>query len=66
MLGLLGLEELIAHHADEYVETAFRVAHDRELRAHLATRIGEGLPALFERDEPIRALEGFLERAVRA
>ena len=32
MLGLLGLDELIAHRADEYVETTLKVGHDRDLR----------------------------------
>jgi protein O-GlcNAc transferase len=65
MLRLLGMEELIARDGADYVAKAVKVGTDRELRAALAARIKAGLPTLFDRDEPIRELEDFLEKAVK-
>ena len=65
MLRLLGMHELIASDVAGYVATAVKVGGDRELRAALSARIKAGLPTLFNRDEPIRELEDFFERAVR-
>jgi protein O-GlcNAc transferase len=64
MLRLLGLDELVASDSREYVEKAVAIGGDRDRRAALAQRIGAARPALFDRDEPIRALEDFLERAI--
>jgi CRISPR-associated protein Csy1 len=66
MLRLLGVEELIARDVADYVDIAVRVGGDREFRAALSARIKAGLPTLFDRDEPIRELEAFLEKAVRS
>jgi CRISPR-associated protein Csy1 len=60
MLRLLGLDELIARDADDYVSIAARLGKDAELRTALAERIRAQRPVLFDRDEPIRALEAFL------
>jgi len=65
MLRLLGVDELVASDAADYVAKAARIGTDREMRAALSGRIKAGLPTLFDRDEPIRDLENFLERAVR-
>jgi protein O-GlcNAc transferase len=64
MLGLLGLEELVATDPGDYVAKAVAIAGDRDRRAAIAQRIKAAHHALFDRDEPIRALEAFLERAI--
>jgi CRISPR-associated protein Csy1 len=65
MLRLLGVPELIASDAEQYVETAVRLGTNRPEREEASARIRSGLGNLFERDEPVRALEDFLERAAR-
>ncbi|HEY4997865.1 MAG TPA: hypothetical protein VII36_01920, partial [Usitatibacter sp.] len=65
MLGLLGLAELVASDSRDYVEKSVAIGSDRERRAAISQRIKDARPALFDRDEPIRALEDFLERAIR-
>ena len=65
MLRLLGMDELVAADVSDYVAKAVKVGTDRELRAALSARIKAGLATLFDRDEPIRELESFLEMAVR-
>jgi CRISPR-associated protein Csy1 len=66
MLRLLGVPELIVSNAEEYVATAVRLGTRREEREAVSQRIKAGLGNLFERDEPVRAFESFLERAARA
>jgi predicted O-linked N-acetylglucosamine transferase (SPINDLY family) len=63
MLRLLGVDELIARDLDDYVAIASRLGKDADLRASLSQRISAASPTLFSRDEPIRALEDFLQRA---
>jgi CRISPR-associated protein Csy1 len=65
MLGTLGLPELIATDIDGYLETAVRLGGDPVERARIAQAIAERRGELFERDEPVRALEAFLERVAR-
>ena len=65
MLRLIGVEELIARDAEEYVEIALRVARDPVYREALSSRIREGLPRLADRSEPIEALADAFERMVR-
>jgi CRISPR-associated protein Csy1 len=65
MLRIVGVEELIARDAEEYVEIALRVARDPVYREGLSSRIGEGLPRLVDRSEPIEALAAAFERMVR-
>ncbi|HLX22035.1 MAG TPA: tetratricopeptide repeat protein [Usitatibacter sp.] len=64
MLRMLGIEELIAKDADDYVAKAVAIANDRAMRATLSGRMKAGHGLIFNRDEPIRALEGFLETAI--
>jgi protein O-GlcNAc transferase len=64
MLRMMGVEELIVADQDAYVETAVGIANDPVRRAELSRRIREGHPVLFNRDEPIRALEDFLAGAI--
>jgi protein O-GlcNAc transferase len=66
MLRAMGLAaELVARDADDYVERAVALGRDRDRRLAIRGRILANRGALFERDEPIRALEDFLEAAVR-
>jgi CRISPR-associated protein Csy1 len=63
MLRILGLEELVARDAAGYVGIATALGRDRERRVDVAERIRQRRGELFEREEPIRALEDFLVRA---
>ena len=62
MLQILGLPELVAENIDSLVATAVRVATRRDA---ISVHITRNLARLFERDEPIRALEDRLERIAR-
>jgi CRISPR-associated protein Csy1 len=64
MLRSVGVEELIARDAEEYVQLALRVASDSGYRQALSTRIGEGWPRLVNRSEPVEALTEALARMV--
>jgi CRISPR-associated protein Csy1 len=64
MLNLMELGELIARSAEEYVDKAVALGRDPEARRAISQRIASERGAMFERDEPVRALEEFLERAV--
>jgi CRISPR-associated protein Csy1 len=65
MLRMMNLDELIARNPDDYVDKAIELGTDPGLRRSVSERIAERRGAIFERDEPIRALEDFLERAAR-
>jgi CRISPR-associated protein Csy1 len=65
MLRILGVDELVAGDIDQYLAIAGRLGRDAGYRAAIAARIRANLGNLFERDEPVRALEDFLERAAR-
>ena len=64
MLRSVGLEELIARDAEEYVQLALRVARDSDYRRTLSARIGEGWPRLVNRSEPVEALADALSGMV--
>jgi protein O-GlcNAc transferase len=65
MLRMLGLEDLVAADLADYVGKAVALGREPERRASVAAHIAARRGELFERDEPIRALEAFLEAAVR-
>jgi predicted O-linked N-acetylglucosamine transferase (SPINDLY family) len=65
MLQMLGAPELIAANPDEYVRTAVRLGKDADERRAVSERLRANRLQLFERDEPVRALEALLERAYR-
>jgi CRISPR-associated protein Csy1 len=65
MLAILGVPELVAADAPHYVAIATRLGRDIELRRATSARMRAGHESLFARDEPVRALEDLLERAVR-
>ena len=56
---------VIARDVPDYLEIALALGADRDRRRALSERIAAGRGALFERDEPIRALERFLVQASR-
>jgi CRISPR-associated protein Csy1 len=66
MLRALGVDSLIAPDVDAYVDAAVRVGTDAAERSALSQRLIANRGALFERDEPVRALADFLERAARS
>ena len=63
MLGIAGLAELVAASAEDYVRLAVDAAMDRDRNAGLRERVLAGRFALFERREPIAALEAALLEA---
>lgn len=63
MLRVLGVPELVAGNVEEFVATAVRLGRDAAERRSLAERIAANRLELFEREEPVRALERFLETA---
>ena len=65
MLRAVGVPELVAADEAAYVEIATRLGRDAAGRRELSRRIIENRGELFEREEPVRALEAFLERAAR-
>ncbi|HZP64662.1 MAG TPA: hypothetical protein VFB32_00010 [Rudaea sp.] len=65
MLRLIGMDDLVASDARDYVAKALRVASDRAHRAALSARIDEGLPKLFHRHDAIAALADAIERVRR-
>ena len=65
MLGALGLAELVVENSDDYVARAVRLGQDARERADISQRMAARRGEIFGRDEPIRALEGFLDRAAR-
>jgi predicted O-linked N-acetylglucosamine transferase (SPINDLY family) len=63
ILRRMGLDELVARSADEYVTLAARVAADAAYRDQLRARIAERRGLVFGDEAPIRALETFLAEA---
>jgi CRISPR-associated protein Csy1 len=66
MLSLLGLHELIAADADDYLRIATRLCQDVAWRAGLAETIRERNRMLFDDSAPIEVLEAFYREAVSA
>jgi len=63
MLRAVGVPQLVCDSRDAYVDVAVTLGRDRALREDTSARIAQGRTALFERDEPLRALESFLQHA---
>jgi CRISPR-associated protein Csy1 len=66
MLRMIGLDALVAGTEDEYVRLAVEVARDRDRNRALREAIVAGRGALFDRREPIQALEHALLEAAAA
>jgi CRISPR-associated protein Csy1 len=65
MLEALGVPELVVADEAAWIETSVRLGRDRDFRMNVSERIAANAGVLFGRDEPVRALEDFLERAAR-
>ena len=63
MLRMIGLGELVARDEDDYVRLAVEAARDRDRNAALRSAIVANRVALFDRREPIVALEDALATA---
>jgi protein O-GlcNAc transferase len=63
MLKLIGVEELIATDADDYVRIATRLCADLAWRNALSARIRENSSRLFDDPAPIAALEAYYRDA---
>src|SRR5205085_9430873 len=63
MLRALACDELVTSDAEAFVAKAVAIGTNPELRRSLSQRILAKRSELFERDEPVRALEAFLEKA---
>jgi predicted O-linked N-acetylglucosamine transferase (SPINDLY family) len=66
ILRMLGVTETIAGSLEQYVDIAVRLARDPALRAALRARMAANRPRLYADPAPVRALETFIENAVRA
>jgi protein O-GlcNAc transferase len=60
MLRLMGLDELVARDADDYVRIAMRIAADASWKQELSSRIRKRVSAVFDDRRPIAALGEFL------
>ncbi len=65
ILQMLGVTETIAHTVDDYVAIAVRLARDPQARRAIVDRMAAQKHELYYDRAPVRALEEFLERAVR-
>ena len=64
MSRMLDLPELVAADIEDYVEKAVSLARDPAAKAALSARMLANAGAMFDREEPVRAFEKFLESAV--
>lgn len=65
ILRTMGVDELVATDSAGYLDIAERLVTDRDFNAAMRARIAERREALFDDVATVRALEDFLERAVR-
>jgi CRISPR-associated protein Csy1 len=65
MLKMLGVPELVASDTEDYVARAVEIAGDPQRRAALSGAILANLGLLFDREEPVRAFNDFVEKAAR-
>jgi protein O-GlcNAc transferase len=62
ILKRIGLQELVAHDEDAYVDLAVRICRDSAYREQLRKRIEAQRSMLFDDPAPVRALEDLLAR----
>ncbi len=55
----IGIEDLICGNEKEFIETAYRLAHDKPWRDDLSARIREKSAVLFEDPGVVREMEDF-------
>ncbi|MFO1311888.1 MAG: tetratricopeptide repeat protein [Burkholderiales bacterium] len=65
MLRTMGLDELVAGDADDYVRKAAAVATDRAYRGDLSRRIADARGRIFDDASPVAALAEFLAQGAR-
>jgi protein O-GlcNAc transferase len=65
MLRMLGAPELVASDSEDYVAKAVELGRERQRREAASEKIEANLGRLFDREEPLRAFNDFLERAAR-
>jgi len=65
ILDRMGLSDLIARSDNEYIDLAVKLAGDVNYRQSVKARMGQARGILYNDIEPIRALEAFLDEAVR-
>jgi protein O-GlcNAc transferase len=65
-LKMMGLDELIAHDLDSYVQLAIRIGKDASMRERVRAEIPRRLPRLYGDMTSVRALEEFVQKAVAA
>lgn len=66
ILTMMGLEEMIAATTEEYVAIAVRLARDSAWREMISQKIAANKQKVYGDLTPVRALERFMEQAVRA
>lgn len=66
ILTMMGVQEMIALDTDDYVRIAVRLARDREWRKMVSQKIAANKYKVYGDLAPVRALERFMEQAVRA
>lgn len=66
MLRVMGLDQLIATSVDDFVATAVRLGTSPEARAEIRAAIAERKHRLYRDDRSVRALEDFIEAAIRS
>jgi protein O-GlcNAc transferase len=66
ILTMMGVGQATARSVDEYVATAVSLGQDENKRADLSARIAQNKYRVYRDLQPVRALEAFLEQAVRA
>ncbi len=60
----MGIDDLICGGEKEFIETAYRLAHDRPWRQSLSARIRERSSVLFEDPGVVREMEDFFAWAL--
>lgn len=66
ILKMMGVEETIATDADAYIRIAVRLANDMSWRRSVSEKIRANKHRVYGDKTPVRALERFMEQAVRA
>jgi predicted O-linked N-acetylglucosamine transferase (SPINDLY family) len=65
ILDRMKLSDLVAKTEAQYIDLAVKLASDRHYRENVQTRMAQARSILYNDIEPVRALEAFLEKAVR-
>ena len=63
ILKRMGLQELIAHNEEDYVNLVVKIVNDQHYNLLVRNKIKENSHFLYNDLEPVRALEGFFKDA---